>query len=534
MLRSRANAVISVRRVTEVNAGRRTPGIDGKVALLASQKAGLADWAQQRSGLWTARPVRRVFIPKPGSAKRRALGIPVIADRALQAMAVNALEPEWEARFEPKSYGFRPGRGCHDAIAAIFWTVAGSRTRRRWVLDADLKAAFDHASHDHILRQIGTFPARERIAGWLKAGVIEDGRFAPTEEGTPQGGVASPLIFNIALHGMEEAAGTAYRWDPYRETEATVPGSPVLVRYADDAVALCDSREQAEQVKARLQPWLAARGLAFNEEKTQVVHLGEGFDFLGFNVRRYGQKLLIKPSAGAVRRIRRRLADEVRALRGANAAAVIRTLSPIVRGWSAYYRGAVSTETFHKLDRYLWQLLYKWALYRHNHRSRHQIVSRYFGQFHPRRKDQWVFGDRETGAWLPRFGWTKIIRHDLVKGRASPDDPALAGYWASRRRKNQPPPIGATRLRLLRQQQGRCPLCGNLLLHADRQPRSPEEWEQWASAIRKAITRHAITGTGSPADEKEQRLVHEYCRKRHVRYRQDGTSGQPASPPGLA
>ena len=175
-----------------VNAGRETPGIDGRVVLMASQKAGLADWCQRRSRLWTARPVRRVLIPKPGSAKKRALGIPVIADRALQAMTVSALEPEWEARFEPRSYGFRPGRGCHDAIAAIFWTVAGSRTKRRWALDADLKAAFDHASHDHILRQLGTFPARERVAGWLKAGVIEDGRFAPTEEGTPQGGVITP------------------------------------------------------------------------------------------------------------------------------------------------------------------------------------------------------------------------------------------------------------------------------------------------------------------------------------------------------
>lgn len=534
MLRSQANAVTSVRRVTEVNAGRKTPGIDGRVVLLASQKADLADWCQRRSRLWTARPVRRVLIPKPGSAKKRALGIPVIADRALQAMTVSALEPEWEARFEPRSYGFRPGRGCHDAIAAIFWTVAGTRTKRRWALDADLKAAFDHASHDHILRQLGTFPARERIAGWLKAGVIEDGRFAPTEEGTPQGGVISPLIFGIALHGMEEAAGAAYRWNPYREAESAVPGTPVLVRYADDLVALCDSREQAEETKARLVPWLAARGLAFNEEKTRVVHLDEGFDFLGFNVRRYGQKLLIKPSAGAIRRIRKRLADEVRALRGANATAVIRTIAPIVRGWSAYYRGVVSTETFHKLDHYLWQLLYKWALYRHNHRSRHQIVKRYFGQFHPARKDRWVFGNRETGAYLPRFGWTKIVRHDLVKGRASPDDPALAGYWAARRRKEQPPPLSAGRLRLLRKQQGRCPLCGNLLLHAGREPQSPEEWEQWATAIGKAIVRHAITAPGSPADRAERHLIHEHCRKRHGRQRQDGTTGEPASPPGLA
>ena len=159
-----------------------------------------------------------------------------------------------------------------------------------------------------------------------------------------------------------------------------------------------------------------------------------------------------------------------------------------MRGWAAYYRGVVSTETFHKLDHYLWQLLYKWALYRHSHRPRHQIVKRYFGQFHPNRKDRWVFGNRETGAYLPRFGWTKIVRHDLVKGRASPDDPALAGYWAARRRKEQPPPVSAGRLHLLRKQQGRCPLCGNLLLHAGREPQSPAEREQWASAIGTVIS----------------------------------------------
>ncbi len=271
----------------------------------------------------------------------------MIVDRARQAQVLNALEPEWEARFEPKSYGFRPGRSCQDAIAAIFWTVAGTRTKRRWVLDADLVSAFDHVAHHHILDQLGTFPAKGLVRDWLKAGVLDGDKLTPTEEGTPQGGVISPLIFNIALHGMEAAAGVKMHWNPYRESMAVVPGTPVLVRYADDLVALCDSREQAQAVKERLTPWLALRGVTFNEDKTRIVHLDEGFDFLGFNVRRYGDKLLIKPSTGAVRRLRKRLSAEMLALRGANVAALLSKINPILRGWAAYYQGVVFTETFH-------------------------------------------------------------------------------------------------------------------------------------------------------------------------------------------
>jgi len=183
-LRSLSNAQVSVRRVTEVNAGRLTPGVDGRVVLAAT--------VQKRARTWTAQPVRRVLVPKPGKSESRPLGIPVIADRVVQAMAVTALEPEWEARFEPKSYGFRPGRSCQDAIAAIFWTVAGTRTKRRWALDADLAAAFDHVDHDHILGLLGNFPGREVVARWLAAGVIGPDGYRPTTEGVPQGGVITP------------------------------------------------------------------------------------------------------------------------------------------------------------------------------------------------------------------------------------------------------------------------------------------------------------------------------------------------------
>jgi RNA-directed DNA polymerase len=192
-------------------------------------------------------------------AKLRPLGIPVIMDRCHQQRVRHALEPEWEARFEPRSYGFRPGRGCQDAIAAIYNACKGPQARHVWALDADLAAAFDRIDHNHLLAAIGSFPARDLIRGWLKAGVFEPGKgFAPTVEGTPQGGVISPCLLNVALHGLEEAAGVCYRARGTRPG-GTQRGSPVAVRYADDVVVLCHSQQQAELVKARLAEWLAPR-----------------------------------------------------------------------------------------------------------------------------------------------------------------------------------------------------------------------------------------------------------------------------------
>ena len=533
LLRSRANALVSVRQVTQRNTGRKTAGIDGEVALTPEARAAVAVRVHQSISSWNPRAVRRVYIPKASNrAKLRPLGIPVLMDRCHQQRVRHALEPEWEARFEPRSYGFRPGRSCQDAIAAIFITCAGPRAKRVWALDADLAAAFDKIGHSFLLSQLGSFPARDVIRDWLKAGVFEAGKgFAPTEEGTPQGGPISPCLLNVALHGLEEAAGVRYRTSG-THTGDTMPGSPVAIRYADDVVVLCHSQEQAGQVKARLAEWLAPRGLAFNEDKTKIVHLSEGFDTLGFNARRYNRKLLIKPSRAAVRRLRERLAAEMRTLRGGNAMAVIAKLNPIIRGWAAYYRGVVSSRLFRWLDSYLWKLLYKWARWRHSNKPKFWIVGRYFGKFNKFRNDHWVFGDRDTGAYLVKFSWTAIERHVPVKGAASPDDPALAAYWAKRREKVKPP-LDRYTLRLLTSQHALCPLCGDYLLSADQPPQSPQQWETWwLSTTRKAIAASYLTHHGQPSmpHDDQTRLVHASCQRASQARQRRNPELQPATP----
>ena len=308
-----------------------------------------------------------------------------------------------------------------------------------------------------------------------------------------------------------------------RNAGETMAGSPVVIRYADDMVALCHSQEQARQVKARLAEWLVPRGLAFNEEKTKVVSLNEGgFDFLGVSVRRYRGKLLIKPSKAAIGRIRKRLAAEMRALRGSNAEAVLAATVPIVRGWSAYYRYVVSKTAFTALDDYMWKLTYKWAKYSHANKPKYWVVDRYYGRFNTARQDRWVFGDRVSGAYLPKFAWTKIVRHCMVPGAASPDDPDLAAYWSDRRRRRKPPLDNGT-LRLIQEQKGRCPVCADHLLHADREPDSPREWEQWLTATRKAITRQNLVAHGPDNAPGEIRLMHVSCHRRAT-----GTGSNPA------
>jgi RNA-directed DNA polymerase len=465
MLKSYSNRLVSVRRVAQINAGKNTPGVDKLVIKTPAARGRMVD-ALAHHSLWKAKPVRRIYIPKANN-KRRPLGIPVMVDRCLQAMIKNALEPAWEARFEGTSYGFRPGRSCQDAMAKIYLLARPNKTKK-WVLDADIRGAFDNISHDYLLRTIGPTPGKELIKQWLKAGYVEHGTFHATEQGTPQGGVASPLLANIALHGMEEAIGVTY------DSRGQLIGKRAVVRYADDFVCFCETREDAEQVQRILVEWLKERGLALSEEKTRIVHLTEGFDFLGFNIRHYpapqtsrtGWKLLIKPSKESVQDVQKKLKDQWEKAQGTNVQSVLTKLNPIIRGWANYFRCTVAKKIFSNLDRWMFYKADRYTRRMHPKKAKGWRHRKYWGRFHLDRLDPWVFGDKPSGGYLLKFSWFPIERHVLVKGRSSPDDPALRDYWM-KRQAAKARDLTFSKQKLAKRQKGRCLECGESLFNGE-------------------------------------------------------------------
>jgi len=457
MMRSYSNRLVSVRRVAQINTGKNMPGIDKVVLKTPSAKAGMVDLLN-RYGPWKAQPVRRMYIPK-SSKKLRPVGIPVVFDRCLQALVKNALEPSWEARFEGISYGFRPGRSTHDAIGKIYLLARPNKTKK-WILDADIKGAFDNISHDHLLQAIGPVPGRELIKQWLKAGYVEQEMFHKTEQGTPQGGVISPLLANIALHGMEEAIGVKY------DSRGQLLGKRAVVRYADDFVCFCETKEDAERVQDILAQWLKPRGLTLSPEKTRIAHLTEGFDFLGFHVRHYpapqtarsGWKLLIKPSKQSVQEIREKLKGLWKKVQGTNVQTVLAKLNPVIRGWATYFRTVVAKEIFGKLDAWMFSKTIRYTKRMHPNKSVGWQRRKYWGRFNLDRQDFSTFGDKQTGAYLLKFSWFPVVRHTLVKGRASPDDPCLKDYW-TKRQAAKAGDLTFSKQKLSNRQKGRCPQC---------------------------------------------------------------------------
>jgi RNA-directed DNA polymerase len=463
MLKSYSNRLVSVRRVTQINAGKNTPGVDKLVIKTPAARAKMVNELAHFS-LWKAKPVRRVSIAK-ASGKRRPLGIAVVMDRCLQAMVKNALEPFWESIFEGISYGFRPGRSCHDAIEKIYALARPNKTKK-WILDADIKGAFDTISHTYLQEAIGPVPGRELIKQWLKAGYVEQEMFHATEQGVPQGGVISPLLANIALHGMEEAIGVKYN------CRGEIIGKRAIVRYADDFVCFCETKEDAEKVQQILVEWLKERGLIFSEEKTRIVHLTQGFDFLSFNIRQYpapqttktGWKLLIKPSKEAVQTVQKKLKDLWIKGRGSNLRSTLTKLNPAIRGWANYFRTVVATETFRHLDNWMFSKADRYTRWMHPNKSKDWRHKKYWGSLHLDRQDRWVFGDKQTGGYLLKFRWFPIERHVLVKGRSSPDDPCLKDYWM-KRQAAQAKDLSFSKQKLAKRQKGRCPECGESLFN---------------------------------------------------------------------
>lgn len=448
---------LAVKRVTE-NKGKNTPGVD-KVTWETPRTKTNAIASLKRRG-YSSLPLRRVLIPKK-NGKLRPLGIPAMKCRAMQALYLLALEPIAETTADPNSYGFRPQRSTADAGEQCFKSLA-KKASAEWVLEADIQGCFDNISHDWMVANIPTDKAI--LKKWLKAGFVYQNELFPTDAGTPQGGIISPVAANMTLDGLE--AMLARKFPKAKRLSLKMN----MVRYADDFIITGHSKEWLEQeVKPAVVEFLAERGLVLSPEKTRVTHIRKGFDFLGWNIRKYNGKLLMKPSKTNVKTHLDKIRDVIKVNKSAKQANLIKLLNPILRGWANYHSHVVAKETFSRNDKRVWSMLWRWAVRRHPNKGARWVKDKYFKT---RGTRNWVFATtekRKDGTQKEHVllyqADTPIKRHLKIKAHANPHDPQWEPYFESRwGKKMLNSSKGRSKLyHVWQRQEGMCSSCQELI-----------------------------------------------------------------------
>lgn len=450
---------LAVKRVTE-NQGKRTPGVD-RVTWSTPEAKSEAVLSLKRHG-YRPRPLRRIYIPK-ANGKMRPLGIPTMKDRAMQALHLLALEPIAETTGDKNSYGFRPGRSVADAISQCHTALCG-KGAAQWILEADIEACFDNISHDWLAKHVPTDTAV--LKSWLKAGYVEKGSMFSTDAGTPQGGIISPVLANMALDGLETLLNESF----FRTRRKGVHYDPKVnfVRYADDFIVTGCSREVLElEVLPLVQQYLLERGLVISKAKTRIVHISEGFDFLGKNVRKFNGTCLTQPSKKNTTMFLSSIRELIRSNKAAKQSDLIGMLNPRIKGWAEFHCADASSATFNSVDAAIWSSLWRWCKRRHPTKGTHWIKERYF---HAVGKRNWVFaadsGDRFPDGkviWrtLRLAADTKIRRHVKIDGSANPFDPEWETYFEARLSQKMVRTLNERKkiIRLWVAQDGKCPVC---------------------------------------------------------------------------
>jgi RNA-directed DNA polymerase len=418
--------LLAIKRVTQ-NSGKRTPGVDGIIWKTDRQKINAA-YELRRKG-YKAQPLRRIHIPKK-NGKLRPLGIPTKSDRAQQALHLMGLMPIAETLADENSYGFRPKRSTHDAIQQCF-TLLSRGWSAEWVLEGDIKACFDRVGHKWLQNHV--MMDKTVLKQWLKAGFMEKDVFHPTEEGTPQGGIASPTLANIALDGLEKLI-----------LSVAEEGDKVhFVRYADDFICTARSKEILEnKVQPAIINFLKERGLELSLEKTKITHINDGFDYLGFNIRKYKDKLLIKPSKSSVKKFSESIRETIQKLGNSITAKLIASLNSKIRGWTNYYRSCVAKEVFKDIDKVVFDSIWNMLRRKHSNKNISWILNKYFTRIGLR---NWCFfckvqTEKGTKSYtLVKAIDTTIRRHIKIKGKATPFDNDYDRYFIERenRRKRE-------------------------------------------------------------------------------------------------